>query len=59
MARIARVAVPNFPHLVTQRGNRSQKTFFCEDGYQYYVELASGDPLQQRSQFFCNQLGGV
>ncbi len=41
MARIARVVVPNFPHHVTQRGNRRQKTFFCEDDYQYYVELVS------------------
>jgi putative transposase len=41
MARMARVVVPNFPHHVTQRGNRRQKTFFCEDDYQYYVELVS------------------
>jgi len=41
MARMARVVVPNFPHHVTQRGNRRQKTFFCEGDYQYYVELVS------------------
>ena len=41
MTRIARVVVPNFPHHVIQRGNRRQKTFFCEDEYQYYVELVS------------------
>lgn len=41
MARMARVVVPNYPHHVTQRGNRRQKTFFCEDDYQYYVDLVS------------------
>ena len=41
MARMARVVIPNFPHHVTQRGNRRQKTFFCEDDYRYYIELIS------------------
>jgi putative transposase len=27
------------PHLVTQRGNRRQQTFFDEDDYQHYLEL--------------------
>ncbi len=39
MARMARVVVPNYPHHVTQRGNRRQQTFFSEDDYQAYVEL--------------------
>jgi putative transposase len=26
---------------VTQRGNRRQKTFFCEDDSRYYIELMS------------------
>ena len=39
MARMARVVVPNFPHHITQRGNRRQKTFFCDDDYRYYIEL--------------------
>lgn len=39
MARIARVVVPGYPHYVTQRGNRRQKTFFCEEDYRYYIEL--------------------
>jgi len=39
MARIARVVAPGFPHHVTQRGNRRQKTFFCEDDYQAYLGL--------------------
>jgi putative transposase len=41
MARMARVVVPGYPHHVTQRGNRRQKTFFCEDDYRYYIELMS------------------
>ena len=39
MARMARLVVPGYPHHVTQRGNRRQKTFFCEDDYRYYIEL--------------------
>ena len=41
MARMARVVVPKYPHHVVQRGNRRQKTFFCEDDYRYYVQLIS------------------
>ncbi len=40
MARIARVVVPNYPHHITQRGNRRQKTFFSKRDYQYYLRLA-------------------
>lgn len=36
MARIARVVVPDFPHHVTQRGNRRQATFFVAADYQDY-----------------------
>ncbi len=39
MARMARLVVPGYPHHVTQRGNRRQKTFFCADDYRYYIEL--------------------
>lgn len=39
MARIARVVAPGYPHHVTQRGNRRQQTFFCEDDYLAYLEL--------------------
>ncbi len=39
MARLARVVAPGFVHHVIQRGNRRQQTFFCDDDYQYYVEL--------------------
>ena len=39
MARIARVICPGIPHHITQRGNRRQATFFCDDDYLAYIEL--------------------
>ncbi|HSS66266.1 MAG TPA: transposase [Gammaproteobacteria bacterium] len=41
MARIARIVVPFFPHHVTQRGNRRQRTFFADDDYTAYLKLLS------------------
>jgi putative transposase len=41
MARLARVVVPGMPHHVTQRGNRRQETFFCDDDYRAYIELTA------------------
>lgn len=41
MARMARVVVPNYPHHVVQRGNRRQRTFFCEDDFRCYIQLVS------------------
>lgn len=38
MARIARLVVPGYPHHVTQRGNRRQRTFFSPQDYQEYVD---------------------
>ena len=39
MARLARVVIPGMPHHITQRGNRRQPTFFCEEDYAAYVDL--------------------
>jgi putative transposase len=39
MARIARVIASGYPHHITQRGNRRQQTFFCDDDYLTYIEL--------------------
>ena len=39
MARTARVVAPGVPHHLTQRGNRRQPTFFCEEDYQAYLDL--------------------
>ena len=42
MARIARVVAVNYPHHVTQRGNRRQLTFFNQNDYQTYFYLLVG-----------------
>ena len=39
MPRLARVVVPGMPHHITQRGNRRQQTFFCDDDYRTYRDL--------------------
>ena len=39
MPRLARIVVPWMPHHVTQRGNRRQQTFFCDDDYRAYLAL--------------------
>ena len=39
MARIARVIAPGVPHHITQRGNRRQQTFFCDEDYLAYIDL--------------------
>ncbi|MCP4697923.1 MAG: transposase [Gammaproteobacteria bacterium] len=39
MARIARVVLPGYAHHITQRGNRRQDVFFCEEDYGYYLEM--------------------
>jgi REP-associated tyrosine transposase len=39
MARLARIVAPGVPHHVTQRGNRRQVTFFCDEDYSAYIEL--------------------
>ena len=47
MARLARFVVPGLPHHITQRGNRRQQTFFCDEDYAAYVELMA-DWCQER-----------
>ena len=39
MARLARVVIPGVPHHITQRGNRRQSAFFCDEDYVAYLEL--------------------
>lgn len=41
MARMPRVVVPDYPHHVTQRGNRCQRTFFSGGDYRKYLKLLS------------------
>lgn len=39
MPRVARIVVPGYPHHVTQRGNRRQRTFFDAADYLFYLSL--------------------
>jgi putative transposase len=39
MARFARIVAPRYPHHVTQRGNRRQKTLFSDEDYAEYRRL--------------------
>ena len=39
MSRVARVVVPGYPHHITQRGNRRQRTFFSDADYLAYIKL--------------------
>jgi len=41
MARMARVVAVNMPHHITQRGNRRQQVFFCDEDYETYRTLLS------------------
>jgi len=41
MARSARIVVPGYPHHITQRGNRKEKTFFNGDDYRAYLRMLS------------------
>ncbi len=52
MARLARVVAPGMPHLITQRGNRRQTTFFCDEDYLAYRELMAHWCGEQRVQIW-------
>lgn len=39
MPRMARVVVPDYPHHVTQRGNRRQAVFLANDDWSIYLSL--------------------
>jgi len=39
MVRLARVVLPEYPHHITQRGNRRQDAFFTDHDYEHYFEL--------------------
>ena len=47
MARIARFAVPDLPHHVTQRGNRREPVFFGDDDYELYRDLLASQCRRQ------------
>ncbi|UCB57635.1 MAG: transposase [Candidatus Omnitrophota bacterium] len=39
MARMGRIVIPNIPHHIIQRGNRSQNVFFSKQDKEYYLDL--------------------
>jgi len=39
MPRLARIVIPGYPHHVTQRGSRRQRTFFSDADYRAYMVL--------------------
>mgnify|MGYP006296894385 CR=1 FL=1 len=39
MPRLARAVAAGYPHHITQRGNRRQQTFFCDEDYEEYLTL--------------------
>ena len=55
MARLARIVVPDYPHHITQRGNRRQETFFCDEDYEAYISLMAEwcDRLGVEIWFYC------
>jgi putative transposase len=52
MARIARAVAPGYPHHITQRGNRRQQTFFCDEDYVIYLELMPEWCLKHKVEFW-------
>ncbi len=41
MARIAGFVVPQYPHHVSQRGNRRQRAFFCQADCKLHTDLVA------------------
>ena len=50
MARLRRIVIPNMPHLVTQRGNRQERTFFSDDDYKSYRHLIADAAAKARTE---------
>jgi putative transposase len=52
MARMPRLVVPGYPHHVTQRGNRRQQTFFCENDFRHYITLVFKSARQAQTEIW-------
>jgi len=52
MARMPRFVVPGYPHHVTQRGNRRQRTFFGEDDYRHYIDLVAASAREAETKIW-------
>ena len=53
MARLPRIVVPGFPHHVTQRGNRRERTFFEDEDYAFYCHLISEAAKKAGAEIWC------
>jgi putative transposase len=52
MARLPRIVIPGLPHLVTQRGNRQERTFFNDGDYKAYRQLIADAALRTRTEIW-------
>jgi putative transposase len=52
MARMPRVVVPEYPHHVTQRGARRQRTFFSAADYKTYLQLLAAAKADAGAEFW-------
>ena len=52
MARTARIIIPNYPHHIIQRGNRSQNVFFSDQDKKFYIELLYKHAVQSGVTFW-------
>jgi putative transposase len=52
MARLPRIVIPGLPHLVTQRGNRQERTFFNDGDYKAYRQLIAEAALRTRTEIW-------
>jgi putative transposase len=52
MARLPRIVIPGLPHLVTQRGNRQERTFFNDGDYRAYRQLIAEAAERARTEIW-------
>ena len=53
MPRAARIVIPGIPHHVTQRGNRSQDTFFSDADYLIYLRIMADWCKKRQVEIWC------
>jgi len=46
MPRIARIVIPNYPHHIIQRGNRTQNVFFSDQDKKSYMQLLRNHAME-------------
>ena len=52
MPRIARIVIPNYPHHIIQRGNRSQNVFFSDQDKKSYIQLLRKHAIESGVDFW-------